>query len=740
NDTLRDTVYRNVCAGASFDTNGQSFYMPGMHTQHLRNPDSCYHNLVIGLTVRDTIRDTIYREVCAGRSFDTNQQSYYFAGVYTQHLRQADRCFNNLVIVLSVRDTIRDTIYREVCAGRSFDTNRQSYYFAGVYTQHLRQPDGCYNNLVIRLTVRDTIRDTIQRSICAGGSYDTNGQSYFFTGVYTQHLRQPDGCYNNLVIRLTVRDTIRDTIHPSICAGGSFDTNGHMGCVPVSGIPYQPYYNTGVYTQHLRDTNSMCFRNLVIDLFVRDTIRDTIHREVCSGHTWDTNGITYYNTGYYTQRFRDPVTMCFYNLVIHLIVADPVRTHIYDTICKGDSYYFNGSTYSTAGIYRYNLWTYEGCDSTVVLHLRVLDTALTRIYDTTYNDSYSFMDSVYYQSGAYYHRVSRGANGCDSSVVLNILFCDSVITELYDTVCNDSTYLFNGRLLTTSGIYVHNTRTRLGCDSIVVLNLTLVDYPLLTISDSGIYCKGGEAVLKANTNGNIVTWSSDPQDPTLIGQEHNATIYVSPNEYTIYTVMVDSVPRFRSCPTTESVVMNKPSMVIARMAVDPEILEVSNLHARFTDLSRGDVVYRQWQLAETDPMVANRTIENDSIVLYSPSAQSDSLKVRLIVANVDGCVDSVDRIIPIQRGELWVPNVFTPGGDINNRFRVGASNVLEYEITIYNRGGLMVFHSNDVDESWDGTHKGKPCVEGSYVYVIVYKTKSNSKKPMKKVGSVLLLR
>ena len=54
--------------------------------------------------------------------------------------------------------------------------------------------------------------------------------------------------------------------------------------------------------------------------------------------------------------------------------------------------------------------------------------------------------------------------------------------------------------------------------------------------------------------------------------------------------------------------------------------------------------------------------------------------------------------------------------------------------------GGVTSRSTDFNESWDGTHKGQDCVEGSYVYVINYRTKSNPSKTLKKVGSILLLR
>ena len=159
-----------------------------------------------------------------------------------------------------------------------------------------------------------------------------------------------------------------------------------------------------------------------------------------------------------------------------------------------------------------------------------------------------------------------------------------------------------------------------------------------------------------------------------------------------------------------------------------------------TDMSVGNVVSRHWLLHEDDPIAPTRDVWDEIVVWHTVSQESDSLTVLLKVVNTDGCEDSTERIIHIRRGDIWVPNAFTPGGDINTHFRVAGNNVIEYEISIYNRGGLLVYRSNDINESWDGTHKGQDCVGGSYVYVIYYVTQSYPNKPLKKVGSVLLLR
>ena len=92
--------------------------------------------------------------------------------------------------------------------------------------------------------------------------------------------------------------------------------------------------------------------------------------------------------------------------------------------------------------------------------------------------------------------------------------------------------------------------------------------------------------------------------------------------------------------------------------------------------------------------------------------------------NEFGCVDSISKEIKIKDELLvYVPNTFTPdGGQYNNVFKpVLGSNlsVENYEFSVFNRWGEQIFISNDQNEFWDGTYRGKQCQEGTYVWKLV---------------------
>ena len=96
----------------------------------------------------------------------------------------------------------------------------------------------------------------------------------------------------------------------------------------------------------------------------------------------------------------------------------------------------------------------------------------------------------------------------------------------------------------------------------------------------------------------------------------------------------------------------------------------------------------------------------------------------LSVIDENGCVTTEEITIKVNEGcqysKLVIPNMISPNGDgYNDRFEIrhegfGQINLLK----VYNRWGEVVYETNDIDLSWDGTFKGKVLNPGVYVYYL----------------------
>ena len=88
---------------------------------------------------------------------------------------------------------------------------------------------------------------------------------------------------------------------------------------------------------------------------------------------------------------------------------------------------------------------------------------------------------------------------------------------------------------------------------------------------------------------------------------------------------------------------------------------------------------------------------------------------------------------------LLIPDAFTPNGDnVNERFEIKGLFINSFQISVFNRWGQVVFQSDDILQSWDGTINGANAPAGYYTY----KTEISDieDKPFVKEGTVLLIR
>lgn len=70
---------------------------------------------------------------------------------------------------------------------------------------------------------------------------------------------------------------------------------------------------------------------------------------------------------------------------------------------------------------------------------------------------------------------------------------------------------------------------------------------------------------------------------------------------------------------------------------------------------------------------------------------------------------------------IFVPDAFTPNGDgVNDIFTPIGYNIKSYFMEIYNRWGIKVFETNNIDKGWNGDCGQVPCETATYVYYIVW--------------------
>jgi len=105
-----------------------------------------------------------------------------------------------------------------------------------------------------------------------------------------------------------------------------------------------------------------------------------------------------------------------------------------------------------------------------------------------------------------------------------------------------------------------------------------------------------------------------------------------------------------------------------------------------------------------------------------PLAVGDNT-ITVIVTAQDGVTTRTYTVI-VYRGEpeadLSSNNVLTPNGDGKNDYWVIKDIELypQNNVTVFDKGGRVVYYKRGYNNEWDGTLNGKPLAEGAYYYVV----------------------
>ena len=156
---------------------------------------------------------------------------------------------------------------------------------------------------------------------------------------------------------------------------------------------------------------------------------------------------------------------------------DPIYSGFKATVCYGETYTWNDKTYDKSGIYTQNFVAANGADSIVALQLTILPEHKPEVTEKTieYGESYPWQGKTYTESTTD-TVVLKDNNGCEYLAILKLTVNapQPVYTSFADTVCFGETYTWNGYKYIETKEYTQTFKATNGADSIVTLKLTVL--------------------------------------------------------------------------------------------------------------------------------------------------------------------------------------------------------------------------------------------------------------------------
>ena len=353
--------------------------------------------------------------------------------------------------------------------------------------------------------------DTV--TLCYGETYQWHDKIYDASGVYIDTLST-----GVATLYLTILPQVEETIEEAvICSDETYTWQANE----------KVYSESGIYTVILQDING-CDSVVILHLTVNPVATTEESVTACDSYTW--NGQTYTASGDYTYTIS-AANGCDSIVTLHLTINNSEKGETdYATICYGESYTWNGKTYSANGEYSVTLSNTNGCDSVATLHLTIMPKAVTTTETVVVGSDelpYAWRGNTYTATGRYTIAEQYVSVSCDSAIhelnltvlttgnydeqsisicetetpylwygeayrttgkytytekyvgtdidsiqhILNLTVNPVVYTDATITACDS--YTWNGQTYTASGDYTYTTSAANGCDSIVTLHLTI---------------------------------------------------------------------------------------------------------------------------------------------------------------------------------------------------------------------------------------------------------------------------
>ena len=225
---------------------------------------------------------------------------------------------------------------------------------------------------------------------------------------------------------------------------------------------------------------------------------------ICAGETYT----------WHEQAFTEAITKietltnaagCDSVCTLILSVSEPTDSVETVTICAGETHTWHGRTFTATTTQEETLTNAAGCDSVCTLQLTVLP-QLTE--DTTayicQGEEFTWHDITYTSDIDVSHTYTSKVTGCDSIVTLKLIEWPTYDMPAEDTTIIDGeTYTWNGKeygidVYERPGLYQDKLTlpTAHGCDSIVYLNLTVLENNVENVAINIAEQCAGEGVLE----------------------------------------------------------------------------------------------------------------------------------------------------------------------------------------------------------------------------------------------------
>ncbi len=484
-EEIVEDIAHTICEGESITVGTNTYTTAGTYTDILTSSTGCDSTVNLTLLVNQTYTIDLTESICQGENYTVGTSTYTISGNYTDTLATINGCDSIVNLVLTVNPSYTIPFEATICEGETFTVGSSSYSTAGTYTDVLTTVDGCDSTIILTLTVNPVYDQNLAEVICEGESYTVGANVYNATGLYTEVLTTVEGCDSTINLDLTVLAPLTNILDVNLCEGELYN-----------GIPY----TTDATVQDTYTAANGCDSIVTANITVHNPYDELVEVNLCEGAMY--NGVVYTADATLVDNLTSEFG-CDSTITTQIMVTSAITENIDVALCYGESY--DGTPYTTSTVLVNTYTSSGGCDSTVTTNITVFDEMLLNIDSTICTGGSVTIGTNVYTTPGNYTNVLVAANGCDSTITLNLLVNDTYEIDLVETICQGESITIGSDVYNTTGTYSSTLTASNGCDSIVNLDLTVNQ--AFTINFNESICQGEELVVGAETYNTAGTYT-----------------------------------------------------------------------------------------------------------------------------------------------------------------------------------------------------------------------------------------
>ena len=405
----------------------------------------------VNLNVHD-VEEVTLPAVEACDSYSWHGTTYTQSGVYDYETTTQWGCDRTEHLPLTIYYSEEESYSVSAC--ESYTWHGQTYTQSGTYTFNTTTEHGCPRTEWLNLTISTQYREEEPHTECDSYYWPRKQQWYYASALDSVSVSgPPGGCDSTFVLNLTIHYS--QTLDPEIVEScDSYYWNG------------QTYTESGSYTyETTNEFGCTLTHQLQLTIHESESI-DLPPITACDSYEW--HGQTYTESGI---AVFDTVNQYGCNVRYQLpLTINYSDTYDWDPVTACDSYFWYGQNITETGQYTHMSTTPEGCDLEERIYVTLDYNTSDTLPPLTACDSYVWHGVEYTQSGWKTYE-EEGLAGCVHKEVIFLTINHSDQNEINVQSCDpypwfDSTY-------TESGTYYHLLTNSVGCDSLLILNLTI---------------------------------------------------------------------------------------------------------------------------------------------------------------------------------------------------------------------------------------------------------------------------